>query len=189
LTKSETMETGQRGNYFWLDDASLFIGDLLRLIPEVVVGKYLIVTSFDSGPLRLENADFQRGWLQHDELAINPSVMSTGDMPYDEWDEWYVFRKPPLLEDFAVFVNYGSFCLQDPAQLFAEGESSELLNLTRDLQRSFWDQLELKAPESYVACGNRLMVATRSPDLYEGLVELLAPLSQKRASAIPDRAE
>ena len=177
------------GNYFWLEDASLFISDLLRLVPDVVVGKYLIVTSFDSGPLNLENTDFQRGWLQRDELAINPSVISTSDMPNDEYDEWYVFLKPPVLEDFDVFVNYGSFCLQDPVQLLADGETSEALNLIRDLQRDFWDQLELKVPESYVACRKSTDGGHEEPGLIRDLVELLAPLSSVRASAIPDRVE
>lgn len=187
------METGEQGNYFWLEDASLFIGDLLAVAPEIVVGEYLVVTSFDSGPLELGDEQFQQGWMQHDDLAINPSVLNTSDIPFDEYDEWYLFRTAPLLEGFEVFVNYGSFCLQDPEQLFAKSPSTDvvgtryLVDVVRDMQERFWNQLELKAVESYVAGGSRLTVATKKANMHKVLVTRLAPLSLARRKRESER--
>ncbi|MFL6214913.1 MAG: hypothetical protein ACJ74J_13595 [Blastocatellia bacterium] len=94
------MYTGKQGKYYWLEQVNLRLDEVLKVGPEVVVGKYLVVTSFDSGPLQLMPEDFKRGWLQHGELATNPSVQSVDDIPYEQYDEWHIFSPVPLLEEF-----------------------------------------------------------------------------------------
>lgn len=53
---------GSRGDYQWLTMAERDITSLLRICPEIVVGKYLAVTSIDSGPLRLSEEEKLQGW-------------------------------------------------------------------------------------------------------------------------------
>lgn len=91
------MYTGKQGKYYWLEQVNLRLDEVLKVGSEFVGGNYLVVTSFDSGPLQLGPEDFERGWLQHGELAINPSVQSVDDIPYDQFDEWYVLRKRQLV--------------------------------------------------------------------------------------------
>lgn len=45
------METGSRGDYFWLTSADDDLDYLLTSCPQIVLGRYLAVTSFDSGSL------------------------------------------------------------------------------------------------------------------------------------------
>jgi hypothetical protein len=174
----EVMYTGTQGKYFWLEDVTLSFNGLLELCPEFVLGKYLVITSFDSGPLRLNDKDFNRGWLQHNELAINPSIESVQDIPYDEYDEWYIFSKIPLLEEFKVFVNYSMFSLRDPEYLLIGGEATGDIvgrryeaERIKEMQESFWLQLKLKEAETYISVGDRLILATQRQILYEKLIE------------------
>jgi len=172
------MHSGRQGEYYWLDAIGSGIHDALKICPEIVLGKYLVVTSFDSGPLRLADSEFESGWLQHGELAINPRVKSVKDIPYDEYDEWYIFTCTPFLEEFKVFVNYGGFSLRDPRHWLDEADPTwDLTRIRYDiehqqsLQEVFWMQLELKGAETYLASGDRLIVATKARDLYERLRE------------------
>jgi len=172
------MHRGKQGEYYWLEAVSPSIHDILKVCPEFVLGKYLVVTSFDSGPLRLTTPEFEAGWLQHGELAINPSVKSVEDVPYDEYDEWYIFTRTPPLEDFKVFVNYCGFSLRDPEYLLdgvdptwdITGIKYDIENM-RSWQELFWLQLELKGAETYIASGDRLILATHRPELYERIAE------------------
>jgi hypothetical protein len=172
------MFTGKHGEYCWLEQVNLLFDDVLKVWPEFVEGKYLVVTSFDSGPLKLTDEEFKRGWLQHDELAINPFVESVADIPYDEYDEWYIFAQAPLLEAFKVFVNDSLFSLRDPEYLITEAEPTwdlvgrrDQAERVKDLQELFWLQLELKAPETYISTGDRFILATKKLDLYKRLIE------------------
>jgi hypothetical protein len=172
------MSTGKQGEYYWLELPNLFFNDVLRVCPEFVEGKYLVVTSFDSGPLTLTDEEFKRGWLQHDELAINPSVESVYDIPYNEYDEWFVFSKAPRLEEFKVFVNYYLFSLRIAEYLITEAPMTWVLEDRTDqaerikaLQELFWLQLELKEAETYFSAGDRFILATRRQDLYKKVIE------------------
>src|SRR5262245_42451172 len=145
------MWTGKHGKYYWLEARYLGIDDVLKVYPEFVERKYLVITAFDSGPLRLVGEDFKNGWLLHDELAINPYVESVSDIPCHEYDEWYVFTKTPLLEEFKIFVNNGSFSLCDPEYLITEAEPTwdlvgirYMAEVIRELQESFWFHIEIK---------------------------------------------
>jgi hypothetical protein len=169
--------------------------DVLKVCPELVLGKYLVVTSFDSGPLRLTATEFETGWLQHDELAINPSVRSVKDIPCDEYDEWFIFSSTPMLEGFKVFVNYGSFSLRDPQSLIAGAESPDhhtgikyAIETLEAWQELFWLQLELKAAETYVASGDRFILATQDQALYEKFARSLRDANNgaRRASSIQE---
>jgi hypothetical protein len=43
--------TGQHSDYHWLSTSTYDLPSLLRSCPEIFVGKYIAVTSFDAGPL------------------------------------------------------------------------------------------------------------------------------------------
>ena len=172
------MFTGKQGKYYWLEQVNLLFDDVLKVCPDFVEGKYLVLTSLDSGPLKLTDEEFKRGWLQHGELAINPLVESVADIPYDEYDEWYNFSQAPLLEEFKVFVNDSLFSLRDPEFLIIEAEPTwdlvgrrDQAERVKDLQELFWLQLELKEPETYISAGDTFILATQRHDLYKKIIE------------------
>lgn len=180
----QAMFTGKQGRYYWLEQVNLRFGDVLKICPEFVEGKYLVITSFDSGSLTLTDEEFGKGWLQHDDLAINPFIESVNDIPYDEYDEWYIFSKAPLLEGFKVFVNDSLFSLRDPEYLTLDAAPTwdlvgrrDQAERVKDLQELFWLQLELKEPETYISAGDKFILATKKQDLYKKIKSSIRQIS------------
>jgi hypothetical protein len=177
------MHTGKQADYYWLEIITpaqewVALDKLLARCSEFVLGRYMVITAWDSGPLKLCDADFKKGWMKHDWLAINPAIQSVDDIPYMGYDEWYLFTETPLLEPFKVFVNDALFSLRDPETVVLESESSaasgnekDKLERMQKLQELFWLQLELKRAETYVSAGHRFILATRQPELYRRIAE------------------
>lgn len=157
---------GSHGGYEWLvtDQDS----DLLELCPEIVLGKYVAVTSIDSSPLVPTDREMEAGWRSRAKIAYSPKIENAEELPREGWDEWYIFNTPTDLgtSHFAenifeapqeqghlsVLVNYG-FALHPPLRA----------NHLADL---FWPQMERIRPESYVANNDYLTFVTVNEALF-----------------------
>jgi hypothetical protein len=78
----------------WRDDPRLFIDDLWKRFPELVIGRYLVSTSYDSGSLTLSHVELQDGWRMVSRLAHSPRIHSADQIPHDQFDEWLIFDHP-----------------------------------------------------------------------------------------------
>lgn len=141
---------GSQGLYEWLVTDEDF--DVLQLCPEIVLGKYVAVTSIDSSQFVPTEKEMAAGWKTYGKIAYSPKIQHADDLPREGWDEWYIFNDPTdlgtsyLQENIfevsrgqghlSVFVNY-CFALHQP-------EMDSLTTL-------FWKQMEWIRPESYVA--------------------------------------
>ena len=166
---------GRHGEYDWLvTDKSL--PELLQLCPEIILGKYLAITSCDSGPLELNDEERLSGWESRHGIAYSPRIGAIEGLPHDGWDEWYVFQRsadlgqlvPATTNIFEVpqrpgyvhaFVNFGTFPLRRP-------QGNTLLDL-------FWPQLDWIHPESYIGNGEYLMLATVNEKLFASARKVL----------------
>ena len=171
-----TVHLGSHGGYDWLASEHT-LDDLLGLCPEIVIGKYLAVTSFDSGPLSLSNQEKASGWESRKGIAYSPNIVGIdGRLPHDLYDEWYVFETQTDLGELAdpainifeqpiqsrrvhAFVNFGGFAFHRPE---VEGLTS-----------LFWEQLDLLRPESYIADGDYLNIASANKQVVETMREAL----------------
>lgn len=61
------LTVGSQGLYEWLVTDQQF--DLLQLCPEVVLGKYIAITSIDSGPLAPTDEETAAGWEIRGKIA------------------------------------------------------------------------------------------------------------------------
>jgi len=148
------MFTGTRNNYYWVEWQDKFLDKLLSVFPQLVTGKYLVNTAFDSGTLHLAPEEISEGWFKHGELAVSPPITDVW-IPHDQFDEWYVFDALTTFDEYEVFVNYSGFSLHDPT--FGE------------FQERFWRQLVRLVPESYLAEGDNLICVTRDLNLFNQL--------------------
>src|SRR5258705_9235985 len=111
---------GKQGRYFWLQsplnarDTSRPISMLIRTCPKALLNKYVVVTSLDSGPLRLTKQQINAGWQTKERLALSPKIFTATDVPFEWFDEWFIFDEPTAPIALEVFVNYGTFSLADP---------------------------------------------------------------------------
>jgi hypothetical protein len=70
------METGSRGRYFWLTSADHDLDYLLTSCPQIFLGRYLTVTSFDSGSLVPNEDEVVAGWECRGGIAYSPKIES-----------------------------------------------------------------------------------------------------------------
>ena len=167
--------SGSHGAYQWLTTGQHDLDTLLQLCPQALMGKYVAVTSFDSGPLNPNDDEVSAGWQIRNDIAYSPRIQSVEKLAHGEcggFDEWYIFGAPADLGQVmsgnifetplqpgrvAVFVNYTGFG-------FHFSEMQELADL-------FWRQLEWIHPESYIADGNVFNFVTRDNDLFKTVLQ------------------
>jgi hypothetical protein len=149
------------------------IRHLIERCLEALLGRYLVVASFDSGPLHPNSEEAAAGWSFENQLAYSPQLESLTQLPYDNFDEWYVFTSPTSLPSCDFFINFGGFTLKNPEECLADlhptwdrVSAKALADDQMRLQGRFWSQLELFGAESYIADGDNFVFATANADLF-----------------------
>jgi hypothetical protein len=109
--------------YQWLargDDAHL--DTLVRRCRETVLGRYLAVTSIDSGVPSLTEQQQQAGWTHRSGVAYSGAVRSADELFYQRdgpnspgYDEWYVFDEPVTGEIASLSAAETRRCLNWPS--------------------------------------------------------------------------
>jgi hypothetical protein len=158
---------GSHKEYEWLMTEE-YLEDLLRLCPQIVLGKYVAITSIDSGRFIPDEVERANGWETQDGIAYSPLVTNTESLPRENWDEWYVFDHPfrlghlfpedrnmfadPIASDeICVFVNY----------------NHGLHNADHTISDLFWTQIEKVRPQAYIAESDyQLTVVTSDKTLF-----------------------
>ncbi len=84
---------GIHGVYQWLTMFGCEITNLLRLCPDVVLNKYLAVTSIDSGTLQLTDEEKRDGWWISEEARV---FRGTSWGTREDRDDWKVAYSPRI---------------------------------------------------------------------------------------------
>jgi hypothetical protein len=170
------LTVGSEGLYEWLVTDEQF--DLLQICPEVVLGKYVAITSIDSGPLVPTDSETAAGWQSREKVAYSPKVQNVKSLPRAGWDEWYIFENSPDLSTshltenvfevpqekghVSVFVNY-CLALHQPEM--------------KALAALFWQQIAWIRPESYVADSDYLNFVSSNKTLFGSVRDAVKALS------------
>src|SRR5580704_9967476 len=179
--------TGSHSAYRWLTTTQHELDTLPRRCPQAVVGKYLAVTSLDSGAMALTDAEKRDGWRSRNEIAYSPQIQSATNCrterlpegcagfnecyvfnsPFDLGELWHgnVFEAPITPGQVCRFVNFGpSFALHDP-------EMATLVSL-------FWEQLDWIQPESYIADADIFLTfVSRNEDIFIAVQNALSDIA------------
>lgn len=155
------LNSGSHGAYQWLVTDQEDLSSLLKLCPEIVVNRFVAVTSIDSGELNPTEAEKEAGWSSKGRIAYSPKILATETLPRECFDEWYVFTEPLDLGQSHIGENIFEVSHE-------KGHVSVLVNYCfnfhrpemRDLVEMFWEQMEWIRPESFIADGDVLNFAT-----------------------------
>jgi hypothetical protein len=167
--------SGSQGPYEWLVTDQDF--DLLQICPEVVLGKYVAITSIDSGPFVPTDKEMAAGWESRGGIAYSHEVDSIQNVPRDGWDEWYIFSSPTDLGTSHLGEN--------PFEVPQEhGHVSVLVNYCfaldrpemKDLATLFWQQMEWIRPESYMADNDYLTFVSMNKILFASVRDTVKAL-------------
>lgn len=178
------IKRGTRDQFHWLLAYDYALSDILRACPDVVVGKHVAITAFDSGPIRgLSEKDRKAGWELRSEIAYSPQIATVEEFDsfYDDsYDEWYVFgspadlgsridqqtrnifQTPPANGEVVPFVNYHDLGLNSPEHPVAS---------------LFWQQMSWINPVVYLSDNQTwLTVVSADATLIESVSQKLAAL-------------
>lgn len=166
---------GSEGAYEWLVTDQQF--DLLQLCPQVVLGKFVAITSIDSSPFIPTAQEIAAGWQTQGGIGYSPRIQGIRELPRAGWDEWYVFDHPADLGTshlgenifevphvrghVGVFVNY-CFALHRPE--------------VRDLIDLFWQQMDWIRPICYLADNDYLTFVTVDRNLFARVREAVSKI-------------
>lgn len=180
--------TGSHGPYRWLVTQQDNLAGLLQSCPQSVVGKYVAVTSLDSGPKIPTDEEKGLGWYSRNEIAYSPQITERGGIEgvilgqCAGYDEWYVFDSPRDLGALCdgnvfesdlpagkiwTFVNYDAgFALHNP-------EMADITSL-------FWKQIEWVQPESFIADSTaHLTFVSRNESIFVAVCNVLKDVGDR----------
>jgi hypothetical protein len=170
---------GVHGDFRWLESGSHRIHEVLKKCPDLVTGKGLVVTAFTSAAPSPRADQTERGRQDSDSGIYISAAQRPGQFPYEIFKEFYIFSSMPPQQELAPFSIYDWFTL-GPA-VAAKVQANSRWDLRR-IQRTFWQQLEQAAPESYLACGSRLILVTRNSEYFSCVLNGLSKPSPAKAA-------
>src|SRR5215469_9819432 len=98
------LTVGSQGPYEWFVTDQQF--DLLQICPEIVLGKYVAVTSIDIGVFAPNEKEKAAGWESRAKIAYRPRIQNADELPHAGWDEWYIFDNPTDLGTSHLADNF-----------------------------------------------------------------------------------
>ncbi len=159
------LTVGSQGVYEWLVTDQPF--DLLEICPEIALGKYIAITSIDSGTCVPTEKEVAAGWESRNKIAYSPRIENVESIAREGWDEWYIFDSPTDLGISHLDEN-----IFEVPQV--QGHLSVLVNYRlalhlpdmKVLATLFWQQMERIRPESYVGDNDYLNFVSMNKTLF-----------------------
>ena len=176
---------GVHGDYRWLETPAHQIYDVLQVCPAVAANRNIVISSFDSGPLQPTSNEMQRGWRICGRTMHIPVGENVSSVPFEVFDEWYIFTGDSPERDYKVFVKHDWFTLGPAQALYSRNGNA--FDLKR-MQRWFWQEIELLAPESYMGRGSRLKFVSRNAEVFNTVLRGLSAMARIRAKAVQTSA-
>ncbi len=155
------VKKGEHAGYWvlaWADGFDPSLDDLLPHIPEAVVGRRVLIASFDSGQLKPTQEELDKGWSVQGRQAVSPPVQGACDLPTAGFDEWYVYEGDVPGEHHNAFVNRFGFSPLDSACMEAN---------------DFWEQVNRFQPLHVFGAGaSTMFLVTRDERTYAQALSL-----------------
>ena len=155
------MNKGSQAGYWvvtWADGFDPSLEDLLAHLPEAVVGRRVLIASFDSGQFAPTPEELDNGWSLQENQAVSLLVQAASDLSAVGFDEWYVYEGDVPREHHEAFVNRFGFSPLDPA-------CKEAIE--------FWEQVKRFRPLHVLGAGTPTMfLVTRDEQTYSRAIKI-----------------
>lgn len=158
--KPTSMKHTERCGYWAIQWSAAWdpsLTDVIRLAPELVLGKRIAITACDSGPYLPSQDEIGSGWSLAGSTGISKEITRLAELPTPGFDEWYVFDSMPQLVPTRNHVNqYGFSVLGDD-----------------DAAASFWDQVTRTQPLHALGAGTpNMFFVTRDRETFQRIQKL-----------------
>ncbi len=156
------MLLGENGKWMWLTAPDLSPNDVLKRCPQLVIDRFVLITSKDNKPRALTEDCQKIGWQAREKYVLSPRIGSIDQLSAQFFDEWYIFLAPAEPAINENFVSHEGFRL-------TKGHMG-LFEMKADEQEvRFWEQLSAVRPHAFIAANENLFFCTDDGDLYESV--------------------
>lgn len=153
------MTIEKTGNYFWFECSTdqCDIGIIVESLPELFLGKNLIIVSFDSGAFIPTEEEVERGWKFINDVAYFDSInqFELNGPIYEQFDQWLVSNEVIRIEKMDAYVNYRPFSILSENCINEEKQS---------LRTKFWEEIHSIKPEQFLFSGRKFIYGTTNVD-------------------------
>ncbi len=185
--------TGKRDNYNWIETgvSDFCLSDLINKCSDLLIGKYLGIVYFDSGPFKPSQEEESRGWFQQGEIAYSPilTVEELSGPICDNYDQWCLYMEPFRIGEMTDFVNYGGFSLRDRrVELKEAHETHDIVGLEKqishfeEVQEKFWGEIRKHTPHTFISDGDMFIYLSRNKKEIDRIEKELVSQSLKKHS-------
>ena len=128
------------------------LADLIKVAPELVLGKRVAITACDSGPYVPSQDEMRMGWSAVKTTAISNEIVRPAELPAPGFDEWYVFDSMPQIIPKRNHVNLYGF------SVLGDGHETG----------SFWEQVTSTQPLHVLGAGTpNMFFVTRDRESFQ----------------------
>lgn len=163
------MNIEKTGNYFWFECSTeqCDIGVIVENLPELFLGKNLIIVSFDSGPFVPTEEEINRGWKFINDIAYFDAInqYELNGPIYDQYDQWLVMNEVTRIEKMDVYVNYSPF------SILSENCKNEY---QVSLRIKFWEEIHCINPEQFFLSGSKFIYGTTNEEYINQLLKFIS---------------
>lgn len=159
MTEASQLDHGRQGDFLWLWSAIGEVTILLEACPDVVRGRPVMVTDYESAPPALKPEEKAQGWRDLHGFAFHHALPETGNLIWSDLCEVYVFKNDSGPEAPPPVFNDGRLTLRDPEDAFPHQETWDRRIISTDRealrkqQRAFWETMHGLEVESYLGVG------------------------------------
>jgi len=180
------MYQGKFENYFWLESSEYDLHDFMTKVPECLIEKYIAIAAFDGGPLSSNEEEKAEGWYLKNNILYTSKIKNTKILPYEQYDEWYLFNDFTKIELKEPFVNY-HLSLRDPHRRLQTMDPSwdkvairRQIDIEKKRQKEFWAKIAEIKPEMVLIDGTSFIFICNDLAIFEKVENNFTEQEQSR---------
>jgi hypothetical protein len=161
--------TGNYKEYYWFESHEINLNSLIRKTPELLIGKYLIITHFDGGNFVPNENEVNIGWENENGITYADKVTKRilKMNIYDNYDQWILMAEKIKINKISDFVNHDYFSLIDwknENKNLKNVDDSNFINQFENerkiLKEKFWNEIEKIKLTTFISDGAKFIYVT-----------------------------
>ena len=175
--------TGKFNGYYWFESHQMNIINFIKLLPELLIGKYLIISHFDGGEFTPNAKELKAGFKKVNGITYTDKITEPilALNIYDNYDQWILMEERTEIKEISDFVNYSGFSLIDwdvEKQHLKNVDDSNFIKRfeieRKILKEKFWKEIDNIKPINFISDGGKFIYVTNKHSEINQLIGTVA---------------
>lgn len=173
------MHTGKHNDFYWIESTEMELGDFIKSFGKCLNDKYIAIAAFDGGSIKPNSDELALGWYGKDKILYTSKISDISALPYEQYDEWYVFNKPTEIKIDEIIVNAHptlrnpSFRLKEIEPTWDSSMIEAGIEYELSIQSKLWNRVDKLQPEMVLIDSNVFLFITKNHVLFEEIKDKL----------------